>query len=161
MGRRSSLLEDLMELPWPIGAVMAFLCYPVALLLSGYLANQSSNITQALSSEPLKLWPWFSVMFGFASLMSFIIGWKKKNLYKQNQSLQQIRNLTRHQFECYIGQAYREKSYFDVETPEGSDGGVDLILRKEEKSALIAEKLSIECCFIKFQQITPVAADER
>ena len=125
------MLEDLMELPWSIGAVMAVLCYPVALLLSSYLANQSSNITQALSSVPLKLWPWFSVMFGFVSLMSFIFGRKKKILYKQNQTLQQIRNLTWRQFEFYIGQAYREKGYFVVETPEGPDGGVDLILRKD------------------------------
>ena len=131
MGRRSSLLEDLMELPWQIGAVIALLCYPVALLLSGYLANQSSNITQVLSSVPLKLWPWFSAIFGFSSLMSFIIGRKKKNLYKQNQSLQEIRNLTWQQFEFYVGQAYREKGYFVVETPEGPDGGVDLILRKD------------------------------
>ena len=80
-----------MDLPWPIGAVMAALCYPLALILSGYLASQP--ILKAMATGPLKLWPVFAVMFGFASLISFIISLKKKNLYKQNQSLQEIRNL--------------------------------------------------------------------
>ena len=78
LARRSSLLEDVMELPWPIGAVMALLCYPVALIISGYLASQPSTILQPLSSVPLTLWPLFSLMFGFASLISFIIGLKEE-----------------------------------------------------------------------------------
>ena len=126
-----------MGLPWPIGAVMALLCYPVALILSGYLANQQNQIVQAWSSVPLQLWPVFAFLFGFASLLSFIIGRKKRNLFKQNQSIQQIRNLTWQQFEFYVGQAYREKGYFVVETPEGPDGGVDLILRKGGKKTFV------------------------
>lgn len=147
MGRRSSVIEDLMQLPWPIGAVMALLCYPFALLLSAYFENQSSNISQALSSVPLKLWPWFSAMFGFASIMSFVTERKKKNLYKQNQSLQQIRDLTWRQFEFYIGQAFREKGYFVAETPEGPDGGVDLVLRKD------GEKTFVQCKHWKLQSV--------
>ena len=147
MARRSSFLEDLMELPWPIGAVMALLCYPVALILSGYLANQQNQIVQAWSSVPLQLWPVFAFLFGFASLLSFIIGRKKQNLYKQNQSIQQIRNLTWQQFEFYIGQAYREKGYFVVETPEGPDGGVDLILRKD------GEKTFVQCKHWKLHRV--------
>ncbi|RLA46244.1 MAG: hypothetical protein DRR42_18600 [Gammaproteobacteria bacterium] len=80
MARRSSFLEDLMGLPWQIGAVMAVLCYPAALLLSGYLA--SKPIPESASSVPLKLWPLFTVMFGFASLMSSIIDQRKNNTYR-------------------------------------------------------------------------------
>lgn len=147
MGRRSSLLEDLMELPWPIGAVMALLCYPVALILSGYLANQQNQIVQAWSSAPLQLWPIFAFLFGFASLLSYIIGRKKRNLYKQNQSIQQICNLTWQQFEFYVGQTYREKGYFVVETPEGPDDGVDLILRKD------GEKTFVQCKHWKLHRV--------
>lgn len=136
-----------MELPWPVGAVLALLCYPVALLISGYLASQPSTIIQPLSSVPLKIWPLFSLMFGFASLISFIIGLKKKNLYKQNQSIQQIRNLSWRQFEFYVGQAYREKGYIVVETPEGPDGGVDLILRKD------GEKTFVQCKHWKLHRV--------
>jgi len=128
-----------MELPWPIGAVMALLCYPVALLLSGYIASRPSNISQALSSIPLKLWPLFSAMFGFASLMSFFIGLKKQNLYKQNQSLGKIRNLTWRQFESYVGEAFRRQGFSVIETPVGPDGGVDLVLRKD------SEKTYVQC----------------
>ena len=54
MGRRTSILKDVMDLPWLIGAVLALLCYPVALLLSGYFSSQP--ILKAMSSVPLKLW---------------------------------------------------------------------------------------------------------
>jgi len=129
--RRSSFLENLMQLPWPIGAVMAILCYPVALLLSGYLASQPNPVFQAMSSVPLRIWWFFAALFGFASLVSFIIGQKKKNLYKQNQSLQLIRNLIWRQFEFYIGQAYLEKGYFVVETPVNSFGDVQNFRRAQ------------------------------
>ena len=137
MARHSSIFEELMELPWQIGAVMAALCYPIALILSSFLA--SKPILESASSVPLRLWPMFAVMFGLASLMSFVIDLKKKKLYTQNQSLQEIRNLTWHQFEFFIGQAYREKGYIVAETPEGPDGGVDLILRKD------GEKTFVQC----------------
>ncbi|MFC1701286.1 hypothetical protein ACFL1J_00825 [Pseudomonadota bacterium] len=66
-----------MQLPWPIGAVMALLCYTVALILSGYIASQPSQLSQALSSLSLQLWLWFSAMFGFSSLMSSIVGQRR------------------------------------------------------------------------------------
>lgn len=133
------MLDDLMELPWPVGAVLAVLCYPIALLLSGYLASQPSQILESISSMPLKLWPLFAVLFGFASLMSFIIGIKKKNLYKLNQSLEKIRGLSWREFEYYIGEHFKNQGYFVVETPEGPDGGIDLVLRKD------GEKTFVQC----------------
>jgi hypothetical protein len=100
MGRRTSILEDVMDMPWQIGVVLACLCYPTALLLSGYFSNKP--ILEAMSSVPLKLWPLFAAMLGFASLMSFVIGKKKKKLFKQNKPLEEIRNLTWQQFELYV-----------------------------------------------------------
>jgi len=128
-----------MRLPWPVGAVLAAFCYPIALLLSGFLASQSSLLSDGLSKVPLMLWPFFAAMFSFASLMSFITSLKKKNLYKQNQSLEKIRGLSWRQFEFYIGEYYKNQGYFVVETPEGPDGGVDLVLRKD------GEKTYVQC----------------
>lgn len=145
MARRSLIFEELLELPWQIGAVMAALCYPIALLLSGYLA--SKPILESASSVPLRLWPLFAVLFGFASLLSLIIRKKKRNLYKQSQSIQKIRNLTWQQFEFHVGEAYREKGYVVAETPKGADGGVDLILRKD------GEKTFVQCKHWKLYKV--------
>jgi len=118
---------------------MAVSCYPAALLLSNYLASQPSQVLEAMSTVLLNLWPLFAMMFGIASLTSFISGLKKKNLYKQNQSLEKIRDLSWRQFEYYIGEYFKTQGYFVVETPEGPDGGVDLVLRKD------GEKTYVQC----------------
>lgn len=44
-----------------------------------------------------------------------------------------IRSLSWRQFESYIGDLFRTEGYFVMETPEGPDYGVDLVLRKMAK----------------------------
>ena len=78
--RRSSTLENLIELPWQIAAILALFCYPGVLLLSWYLS--SKPILEATASAPLRLWPWAAGLLGFAVLMSFIKGLQKKNLFR-------------------------------------------------------------------------------
>ena len=79
-----------MELPWPVGAVLAALWYPIALILSGCLASQPSQNLESASSVSLQLWLLFTGLFGSASLMSFIIELKKNNLYQQSESMENI-----------------------------------------------------------------------
>ena len=67
------------------------------------------------------------------------MGLKKKGIYKQNQSLEKVRGLSWRQFEYYIGEYFKAQGYFVVETPEGPDGGVDLVLRKA------GEKTYVQC----------------
>ena len=50
-----------------------------------------------------------------------------------------LRSLTWRQFESFIGELFREQGYFVMETPEGPDNGVDLVLRKE------GEKTYVQC----------------
>lgn len=137
MGRRSSLLDDLIELPWQVGAVLAFLCFPAALLFAGFAA--SNPILRGLASAALIIWPVFSLLFGLAAVFSFIRGRKSRKLFKQNQSIGKIRDLTWRQFESYVGEAFRRQGYSVVETPAGPDGGVDLVLRKD------GEKTYVQC----------------
>jgi len=137
LARRSSIIEDLIELPWQVGAVLAFLCYPGALIIAGFMA--SNPILKGLASVVLLLWPLFSILCGLAALKSFIRERKTRNLFKQNQSIGRIRSITWRQFESYVGEAFRQKGYFVVETPDGPDGGVDLVLRKD------GEKTYVQC----------------
>lgn len=137
MGRRSSLLDDLIELPWQFAAVLAFLCYPAALIFAGFAA--SNPILKGMSSAALVLWPMFSLMFGFAAIFSFLRSRNTRKMFKQNQSLGEIQSLSWRQFESYVGEAFRRQGYSVIETPVGPDGGVDLVLRKD------GEKTYVQC----------------
>ncbi len=50
-----------------------------------------------------------------------------------------LRSLSWRQFESFIGEYFREQGYFVMETPEGPDNGVDLVLRKD------GEKTYVQC----------------
>jgi HJR/Mrr/RecB family endonuclease len=43
------------------------------------------------------------------------------------------------EFESYIGELFREQGYFVMETDEGPDNGVDLVLKKD------GEKTYVQC----------------
>jgi len=137
VARRTSLIEDVANLPWQVGVVLAFLCYPLALIFASFLI--ANPILKGLATPVLLLWPLFSILFCLAAFASFIKSRKTKSTFKQNQSLSKIRDLSWRQFEAYVGEAFRQKGYFVVETPEGPDGGVDLVLRKD------GEKTYVQC----------------
>ncbi|NNE06472.1 MAG: restriction endonuclease, partial [Xanthomonadales bacterium] len=137
MGRRSSFIEDVMGLPWQVGVVLAVLCYPIALLIEWHFNKQ--EITQALGMTAMRFWPWVAGMFLFAALISYIRGLQKKKLYRQHQYIDKVRALSWQQFEEFMGQYFREQGYSVVETADGPDGGIDLVLRKD------GEKSYVQC----------------
>jgi len=146
MARKSTIFDDVMVLPWPVGAVMAVLCYPSALLLSAFWANKSPMLS-GLSKATLMLWPFLALLFAIASLISYLNQRKTKKLYSENRTISQIRSLSWLQFESYVGQAFREKGYTVVETPTGPDGGVDLVLRKD------GDKTYVQCKHWKVNKV--------
>ena len=137
MGSRTSVFEDVMDLPWPVGVVLATLCYPAALIVNSYFAEQA--IARGLGQVALMVWPLFAALFLFASLISFIHSLQRKRLFRQNESIEKIRRLNWRQFEQFMAQYFREQGYAVAETPPGADGGIDLVLRKD------GEKTYVQC----------------
>lgn len=137
MARRSSFLEDLTQLPWQVSVILAFACYPAALIFVGFAGD--NLMLKGFSSAVLTLWPMGSFAFLFTAALSFFNRRQKTKLFKRNSSLSKIQTLTWRQFEFYAGEAFRQKGYSVIETPEGPDGGVDLVLRKD------GERTYVQC----------------
>lgn len=138
-----------MRLPWQVGAALAALVYP-ALLLFQYLAQE--NIALLAFIQGLKkVWPLFSFFFLAAAFLSFWQSRRTKGLYQSNQSIEKIRKLSWQQFEQFIGQHFRAQGFSVIETPEGPDGGIDLVLRKN------SEKTYVQC---KHWKATSIGVDK-
>lgn len=135
--RRSSIFDDISKLPWPVGVVLAVLCYPGALILSAYFSANPvlSGIGIAISIA----WPFFSLLCFGAAAVSFFRNHQKTSIFKSNRSIDRIRSLSWQQFEQFVGSYFKDQGYFVVETPSGPDGGVDLVLRKG------GEKTYVQC----------------
>lgn len=82
---------------------------------------------------------WFALI-GFAVLagVSAIMAAQKRALLDKQRDLESLRALGWQQFEWMVGEAYRRQGYAVEESlAGGADGGIDLILRKDNKTTLV------------------------
>lgn len=146
MGRqRRSTLEDLIEitslLPWWAGLLLAIISYLLLEQIAGHAGNKLWEIV-------LLFFKYFFA-FGFAggAIFSAIKQWKRDEIFKKQTGIESIRNLSWYQFELLISEAFRRQGYMVKETDYGPDGGVDLILKKDNK------KLFVQCKHWKIHKI--------
>jgi len=145
MTRGTRLLEDVMSLPWPVGVVLAAIVFVGSQL---YFSRPTDNaIVAAMYPGFLLLGKVLSGLFLFAAFVSFLTQVIRSKRFKTTNSLADIRSLTWRQFESYIGELFRTEGYFVLETPEGPDNGVDLVLRKD------GEKTYVQCKHWKTNQV--------
>jgi restriction system protein len=125
-GRRSSIADDLVLLPWWVSAVLAVIAYvvlPVVLpapMVKGGIAGIVSLGLLALA------------------VISALRAWKTRHMLERQTSLESLRALPWKRFEDLLGEAYRRQGYRVEETlGGGADGGVDLVLRKDGQTILV------------------------
>ncbi|MCF6262966.1 MAG: restriction endonuclease [Xanthomonadales bacterium] len=135
MARRSSIFSDISKLPWPVGVILAALCYPAAIYIKSYFA--ADTITAGFGIAATKVWPLFSALFLIAAFVSFMHNRNKAAIFKSHRSIEKIRNLSWLQFEQFVGSYFKDQGYMVIETPAGPDGGVDLVLRKDGKKTYV------------------------
>lgn len=151
--RKQGPLDDFVELialfPWWVGLVLAVIAYfwlhhiadaPLVVI------SQTGQINTALTQ---------SVYKGFATAGQYIVPlicllgalfsalgrWKREQLFSevgQSDSAGALNEMSWQEFEILVGEAYRRKGYTVNETGGGgSDGGVDLVLRKKGDKFLV------------------------
>ncbi|MCL6272215.1 restriction endonuclease [Sansalvadorimonas sp. 2012CJ34-2] len=77
-------------------------------------------------------------LFLLAALVSVVRGWKRKQLFIDQKNINDVRRLSWQEFEQYIGEFYRNQGYQVEEKGQGgSDGGIDLIAKKEGNTLLV------------------------
>ena len=133
--RRQSTLEDLIEitstLPWWAGLLLAIISY----LLLGQIAAHVGN---KLWEIVLLFFKYFFA-FGFAggAIFSAFKQWKRSSIFNSQTGIDTIRNLSWYQFELLISEAFRRQGYTVRETDYGPDGGVDLVLKKDNQTLFV------------------------
>ncbi len=136
---RKSLIEDVFgivaTLPWWVGVILG----------GAFFYAFKVHIPESVS-DPLKpAWtPMFDVLaWAFlglcllAALTSFIRRLRDKRLFDRQTSIDSIRNLSWSEFERFILEAYRRQGYDASVTSAGADGGVDIVLKKDNKTTLV------------------------
>lgn len=132
--RRESFLDALIQLPWWVGVLVGVFGYAAATMVGPVVFGP------ALSSGPASYLP---RLIGYCFLLVCLVGagvsalraFFLRRKFDEQRSIEDIRKLTWHQFESIVGEAFRRRGYFVVETGGGgADGGVDLVLRREGKT---------------------------
>lgn len=78
------------------------------------------------------------MIFIFGALFSFLHKRRKAEIFDKQTDLQTILQLSWHEFELLISEAYRRQGYSVVEHGgNGPDGGVDLMLAKDGRKTIV------------------------
>ena len=151
MGRRSrqSPFEDMVEvaslLPWWVCLVCAvagyFMLHHLATMdivkpsdMAGFGKYGQKQMIKAIASFGQYI---VAIIFIFGALTSALNQRKRGKIFNKQTSINSIRQLSWRDFEQLISEAYRKQGYQVMETEDGPDGGIDLILRKNGKKILV------------------------
>lgn len=135
--RKNTIFDDVMKMPWPVGVVAAALVFFI--FHTYQLVAPPTDFSKAIVPIVRMVAYFFIAVFLLASFFSFLTQKIRSKRFKNTRSMSDIRSLTWRQFESYIGEYFREQGFFVMETPEGPDNGVDLVLRKD------GEKTYVQC----------------
>ncbi len=162
--RKKNILNDIIEissqLPWWAGLSLAVIIYTT---LSIYNSQEvvtastsgaanvgaivSGSIIKALATGAQYLLP-FAFILGAGT--SAIQQFKRSNLLKRASNREgktAIDSMSWREFEMMVGEAFRQRGFKVKETPFGPDGGVDLVLTKND------QKILVQCKHWKTQKV--------
>jgi restriction system protein len=124
--RRSSIADDLVLLPWWVSVLLAGIVY---FMLPRFLppALVKGGLTGIISLALLAI-----------AAISSLRAWRTRQMLERQTSIESLRALPWKRFEDLLGEAYRRQGYRVEETLRGgTDGGVDLVLRKDGRTILV------------------------
>lgn len=139
MGRRkTTILDDLMVLPWWCSPVAAAVAYIGIGYLLPALVPQDNPAFVAFKTAMPQIAPIAAMVLLVPMPFAYLNGRKKKRLVDTNRDLDSIRAMSWRDFEQLVAEAYRRKGYTVRENlTAGPDGGVDVILEKDGQLHLI------------------------
>ncbi|MCI2244568.1 restriction endonuclease [Xanthomonas sp. PPL568] len=145
MGRRRGKtgFDALAALPWPVG-IMAGIAGFFALRdgIPWWFSRHEGALSQAIAQQsegafaPLA---WILLLLCWiAALASFLKARHRRRLLDTRTTLESLAAGGWRQFERLVGEAFRRQGYAVEETGlGGADGGIDLILRKDDRRTLV------------------------
>jgi len=145
MGRRrkSSGFDALIGMPWPVGILVGMAGYcALRYGIPWWFSHQDGALAAGLAGQfGQVLAPLAWVLLGFcwlAALLSFLRARHRRRLLDTRTTLDSLAAGGWRQFEQLVGEAFRREGYSVEETGLGGpDGGIDLILRRDGRRALV------------------------
>lgn len=159
--RRTSGLEALATMPWPVGiglGVVGFLL--VRLGVPWYFSQDDSDISKAfaqgLAKGPVPVFSWVVLLICWLGAgLSFLKQRQRARLFDAQSKTLELATLSWRQFESLVAEWFHRQGFQVAETGGGGpDGGIDLILRKEGRKELV------QCKHWKRRQVTVTSVRE-
>jgi restriction system protein len=145
MGKRNkSGIDIVASMQWPAGIALGLIAY-IAIRhgIGWYLGMTSNPYTSGLgklaASGTYAPLGWI-LLIGcwIAALFSFTGRRRRRKLLDSQTGIDSLRQMSWRQFEQLASEAFRRQGYAIEETGlGGADGGVDLVLRKNERTTLV------------------------
>ena len=132
-----NLLDLFMVIPtWVCLPMAAVVCFGVKLGLPMLAVNDPFLKALAQNSEMFGRYMGMTVIV--IGLIAALKKFQRRQLYDQQRDINSIRDLNWSDFELLIGEAYRRQGYQVTENGGGgADGGIDLILHRQQQKILV------------------------
>ena len=138
--KNEGLLFELSLLPWWVSATIAAIAFVGIVYVFPLVSIESPlrAILVPLQSKASYLGTAVAILFLLTALLSFAERRRKKRLLDRQRSLDSIRDLHWRRFEELVAEAFRRDGFTVIENAgAGSDGGVDIRLRKGGERYLV------------------------
>lgn len=134
--RNDSFVDALLKAPWWVSVILGLAIYAgLRLAPAVFPADPLLNGLGVALAENAYLALW---CFGLIAAFSGLFGAKRKRLVDRQTSLETLRETSWKDFEHLVGEAYRRRGFsVDYLLGAATDGGVDLTLRKNGRTALV------------------------
>lgn len=145
MGRRNSSngFDTLTRMPWPFGVAAGVIAFAaIRFVIPWWFARQDSVLASGLAGsfwQVLAPLAWM-LLAGcwLAALLSYLGARRRRQLLDTRTTLESLAAPGWRQFEQLVGEAFRRQGYSVEETGlGGADGGIDLILRTQNRRVLV------------------------
>ena len=134
---KHSLLRDLMHMPWQVSVVLAAGTYALLKFIVpsiSYNSQVTSTMFSALSMNAYL----FAIILLFPAPFAFFNARRKRRMLDEQSDIDSIKQLSWYEFEQLLGEYYRRNGYRVLEnTAAGPDGGIDLLLKKDEETTIV------------------------
>lgn len=132
------LFQVLTIVPVWIGPLVALGCYLLLrFLVPASAANLTPPLDESLSGASRMLAPWLAVTVLVLWMLAEFKKLTDRRLLDSRNNAVSLRHVSWQEFERLVGEAFRRQGYTVRETPEGADGGVDLVLERNGERTLV------------------------
>lgn len=134
--------DELVSLPWPAGLTAGLLGFLLVRYgIPAWMGSHGGTLAQGFTRAGGLFWLLSWVVLGIcwlAALISFLDARRKRRLLETRTDLNSLASTGWRDFERLVGEAYRRQGYTVEESGlGGADGGVDLVLRRNDRCTLV------------------------